>query len=214
MVETTHFHPLHTLCGIYPTDDLKVIERFTRVDEQTINYEFTVEDLSTYTDPWGRRDGLQEVRRRALRVCVSRGELRSLEHPSRRTLPRKAVHAALNALQKFDQEAARFLGLFLLHPVTGAFHHVHGSHVGTPPLKGTTNITAGRAVRPPGPAKVTRGLVEGEVSKSADGDDCAVPSLASVLRTFPSCVCFQGVAETLDRSLFAPMLPDLPDRVH
>ena len=53
VVETTNFHPLHTLRGIYPTDDLKVIERFTRVDEETINYEFTVEDPTTYTEPWG-----------------------------------------------------------------------------------------------------------------------------------------------------------------
>ena len=53
VVETNNFHPLHTLRGISPSDELTVIERFTRVDERTINYEFTVEDLSTYTDPWG-----------------------------------------------------------------------------------------------------------------------------------------------------------------
>ena len=33
----------------------------------------------------------------------------------------------LYAPQKFDQQAARFLGLFLLHPVTGTVHQVHGS---------------------------------------------------------------------------------------
>ena len=31
---------------------MRVTERFTRVDEQTINYEFTVDDPTTYTRPW------------------------------------------------------------------------------------------------------------------------------------------------------------------
>ena len=53
VVETTNFHRLHTLRGITPTDDLTVIERFTRVDEETIHYEFTVDDPTTYTEPWG-----------------------------------------------------------------------------------------------------------------------------------------------------------------
>ena len=30
-----------------------MIERFTRVDEKTILYEFTIDDLTTYTDVWG-----------------------------------------------------------------------------------------------------------------------------------------------------------------
>ncbi len=53
VVETTNFHPLHTLRGIYPTDDLKVTERFTRVDKKTINYTFTVDDPTTYSELWG-----------------------------------------------------------------------------------------------------------------------------------------------------------------
>ena len=53
VVETTNFNPQHTYRGIVPTDDLKVIERFTRVDEWTILYEFTVDDPTTYTRPWG-----------------------------------------------------------------------------------------------------------------------------------------------------------------
>ncbi len=51
--ETTNFNPQHTYRGIVPTDDLKVIERFTRVDEWTILYEFMVDDPTTYTQPWG-----------------------------------------------------------------------------------------------------------------------------------------------------------------
>ena len=30
-----------------------MIERFTRVDEETILYEFTVDDPTTYSEPWG-----------------------------------------------------------------------------------------------------------------------------------------------------------------
>jgi hypothetical protein len=29
------------------------VERFTRVDEETILYEFTIDDPETYTEPWG-----------------------------------------------------------------------------------------------------------------------------------------------------------------
>ena len=53
VVETTNLNPNHPFRGIPPTDDLKVTERFTRVDEATILYEFTIEDPTTYTEPWG-----------------------------------------------------------------------------------------------------------------------------------------------------------------
>ena len=53
VVETTNFHPMQDFRGIPPTDDLKVIERFSRVDQETILYEFTIDDPTTYTEPWG-----------------------------------------------------------------------------------------------------------------------------------------------------------------
>ena len=53
VVETTNFHPLQTFRGIPPSEHLEVIERFTRVDEETILYEFTVDDPTTYSQPWG-----------------------------------------------------------------------------------------------------------------------------------------------------------------
>jgi hypothetical protein len=52
VVETTNFNPGQRFRGV-PSDNLKVIERFTRTDEETILYEFTVDDPSTYTEPWG-----------------------------------------------------------------------------------------------------------------------------------------------------------------
>ena len=53
VVETTNFNPRHPFRGIPPTDQLKVTARFTRASAGTILYEFTVDDPSTYTEPWG-----------------------------------------------------------------------------------------------------------------------------------------------------------------
>ncbi len=64
VVETTNLHPNQTLQGVAPSEEFKVIERFTRADEHTINYEFTVEDPLVFTRPWSgevpftRLDGL------------------------------------------------------------------------------------------------------------------------------------------------------------
>jgi hypothetical protein len=50
VVETTNFHPLQEYRGA--SENLKVIERFTRTGPDTINYRFTVEDPTTFTAPW------------------------------------------------------------------------------------------------------------------------------------------------------------------
>ncbi len=55
VIETTNL-PAKQLVGgyVYPggTENMKVTERLTRVDQETINYEFTVEDPTFYTSPW------------------------------------------------------------------------------------------------------------------------------------------------------------------
>ena len=53
LVETTNINPTQTFQGIPASADLKVTERFTRVDEDTFLYEFTVDDPTMYTQPWG-----------------------------------------------------------------------------------------------------------------------------------------------------------------
>jgi hypothetical protein len=53
VVETTNINPQQTLQGIPPSEHMRVTERFTRVDEETILYEFTVEDPTMYTEAWG-----------------------------------------------------------------------------------------------------------------------------------------------------------------
>jgi hypothetical protein len=50
VVETTNFHPLQSFRG--SSEKLKVTERFTRVDADTILYRFTIDDPDTWTQPW------------------------------------------------------------------------------------------------------------------------------------------------------------------
>jgi hypothetical protein len=37
------------------TDQMHLIERFMRVDQDTLAYEFTIDDPGAYTKPWGLR---------------------------------------------------------------------------------------------------------------------------------------------------------------
>jgi hypothetical protein len=50
VVETTNFTEKTNFRG--SRENLHVVERFTRVDEATIRYEFTVDDPTTWTRPW------------------------------------------------------------------------------------------------------------------------------------------------------------------
>ncbi len=54
VVETTHFnsHAMIRNFGPYLSQDLHVVERFTRNARDTLDYEFTVSDLKTWTRPW------------------------------------------------------------------------------------------------------------------------------------------------------------------
>jgi hypothetical protein len=50
VVETTNFTPKTAFRG--STEKMRLIERFTRVDEDTLLYRFTVDDPATWTRPW------------------------------------------------------------------------------------------------------------------------------------------------------------------
>jgi hypothetical protein len=50
VVETTSFHPLQQFRGA--SEHLKVTERFTRLDADTILYKFTIDDATTFTSAW------------------------------------------------------------------------------------------------------------------------------------------------------------------
>jgi hypothetical protein len=60
VVETANFTdktnfrgpPAHTRQDIFSSNEMHVVERFTRIDAETIVYRFTVEDPGTWTKPW------------------------------------------------------------------------------------------------------------------------------------------------------------------
>jgi hypothetical protein len=50
VVESTNFSPKSEFRGSH--ENLRLIERFTRVGPKTLNYEFTITDPTTWTKPW------------------------------------------------------------------------------------------------------------------------------------------------------------------
>jgi len=50
VVDTTNFTEKTQFQG--SSENLHVIERFTRLDENTIDYKFTIDDPTTFTKPW------------------------------------------------------------------------------------------------------------------------------------------------------------------
>ena len=64
MVETTNIYLRQEFSGNvgatlaggqdpHPSEQMKVTERFSRVDDETVLYEFTVEDPTIYSQAWG-----------------------------------------------------------------------------------------------------------------------------------------------------------------
>ena len=51
VVETVNYHPFQELYGA--SDKVKVIERFTRVADNRLLYQFSIEDPVTWEKPWG-----------------------------------------------------------------------------------------------------------------------------------------------------------------
>jgi len=59
VVDTTNFTEKTAFRG--STENLHVVERFTRVDKDTILYEFTIEDPSTWARPWSAQIPLAKI---------------------------------------------------------------------------------------------------------------------------------------------------------
>ncbi len=53
VVETTNINPEHPFRGIPASEQMRVIERFTPIDEGSFLYEFTIDDPLHYTEAWG-----------------------------------------------------------------------------------------------------------------------------------------------------------------
>ena len=90
VVETTNFNGKVGITRngntLLTSADLKLTERFTRIDADTLIYEATVDDPRTWTRPWTISLPLtQHPELRVVRVRVPRRQLRDAEHPERGT---------------------------------------------------------------------------------------------------------------------------------
>ena len=63
----------------------RITERFTRVSETELFYQFTIEDGELYTRPWVGEFSFRRHDGPILRVLLSRGQLQPAEHPPWRT---------------------------------------------------------------------------------------------------------------------------------
>jgi hypothetical protein len=61
VVETTNFTNKTSVQNTPTSEQLKVTERFTRVDANTVKYEFTVDDPGTWTKPWSGELALSKI---------------------------------------------------------------------------------------------------------------------------------------------------------
>lgn len=53
VIETTNYTERTTVQNTRTSYQLKVIEKFSRIDAKSLLYEFTVDDPGTWTKPWG-----------------------------------------------------------------------------------------------------------------------------------------------------------------
>jgi hypothetical protein len=59
VVETTNLNGRNPING--SSEQMRVTERFTRVDADTIRYQFTIDDPSTWTKPWSAELGMRKT---------------------------------------------------------------------------------------------------------------------------------------------------------
>ena len=87
VIDTTNFTDRTNFRG--SGAGLHLVERLTRIDADAIEYRFTLDDPTTWTQAVDGGVSDRENRRADLRVCLSRGELRLARHPDRRALRRE-----------------------------------------------------------------------------------------------------------------------------
>jgi hypothetical protein len=71
VVETTNVSPKSNFMG--STENLRVIERFSRVSQDTIDYEITISDPTTWTRPWRALIRLRQTRDRMFEYACHEG---------------------------------------------------------------------------------------------------------------------------------------------
>ena len=51
VVETTNLHESLSIAG-FPASHVRIVERLTRTDADSIDHQFTIDDPTTWTKPW------------------------------------------------------------------------------------------------------------------------------------------------------------------
>ena len=86
---------------LMPSDALELVERFTPLSADVLQYEVTINDPKTWTQPWKVAFPLQaRARLRILRVRVPRGQLRDAQHPVGLARRRETVNVSQVKEQK------------------------------------------------------------------------------------------------------------------
>ena len=73
VIDTTNFSPTSHFRGA--AENLHLVERFTRVDPETIHYDVTIDDPTTWTRPWTVRIRLQRTDERIFEYACHEGNL-------------------------------------------------------------------------------------------------------------------------------------------
>ena len=107
VIETTNFTTKTRYRGA--TENLKVTERFSRLDDKTLLYRFTIDDPATWTRPWSGRVSVREGqgRRAAPRVRVPRRQPLVHWHPEGRAAARRGArqgHQGKRSVRNFELE--------------------------------------------------------------------------------------------------------------
>ena len=77
VVESTNFSPKSEFMG--SSNNLHLVERFTRVDADTLNYEVTVTDPTVWTKPWTALIPLKRTDDPIYEYACHEGNYRSME---------------------------------------------------------------------------------------------------------------------------------------
>ncbi len=77
VVESTNFSPKSDFRGA--RENLRLVERFTRVGPDTLNYEFTVNDPTVWTKPWSAMIPLKRTDELIYEYACHEGNYRSME---------------------------------------------------------------------------------------------------------------------------------------
>ena len=91
VIDTTHFSPktasfnVGASQGVGSGETLHLIERFTRRDDNTLSYEFTVDDPTIFTAPFTGVMSMTKMDEPMFEYSLPRGQLRSTEYSAWRT---------------------------------------------------------------------------------------------------------------------------------